>query len=178
MTAASDWMVAGAGSNHTLAIRQDGTLWAWGCNDHGELGQDPVEYPTIRTPTEQIGTDTDWVAVSGGYHYSLALKSNGTLWAWGYNNDGGQLGDGTVAESHAPKQVGSATDWVKFDAGYHHSLGIKTDGTLWAWGYNNEGQAGRRDGHGAVDVDEDRLRDGVAERSGGGTTIPWQSATA
>jgi len=140
VTAASDWMVASAGSNHTLAIKQDGSLWAWGCNDHGELGLDPVTYPTIQTPT-RIGAGTDWVAVSGGYHYSLALKSNGTLWAWGYN-DGGQLGDNTVVESHVPKQVGSATDWVKFDAGYHHSLGIKTDGTLWAWGYNNEGQLG------------------------------------
>jgi len=82
-----------------------------------------------------------WVTVAAGYYHSLAIKADGTLWAWGDNNHG-QLGDGTTAEGHSPVHIGSDTDWVMVSAGYLHSLAIKADGTLWAWGYNGYGQLG------------------------------------
>ena len=90
-----------AGVYHTLSIQSDGTLWAWGWNIFGQLG-DGVggdSYSPI-----QIGTDTDWILVATGVGHSVALKAGGTLWAWGYNIYG-QLGDGTTVDKHSPVQI-------------------------------------------------------------------------
>ncbi|MBI5099211.1 MAG: hypothetical protein HZB30_08215 [Nitrospirae bacterium] len=96
---------------------------------------------TNSTSPKQIGSDSKWVSITAGYYYTLALKSDETLWAWGYNGYG-QLGDGTTTNSTSPKQIGSDKNWVSITAGDYHSLALKSDETLWAWGYNDNGQLG------------------------------------
>jgi alpha-tubulin suppressor-like RCC1 family protein len=126
-----------AGIEHTLAIKSDGTLWAWGRNDYGQIGDGTT---TDKHAPVQIGIDNKWVAVSGGQDHSVALKSDGTLWAWGKN--GGQIGDGTTTERHSPVQIGSDTNWVSVSAGATQTIAIKSDGSLWAWGFNGLGELG------------------------------------
>jgi alpha-tubulin suppressor-like RCC1 family protein len=127
-----------AGPGHVLAIKSDGTLWAWGGNHKGQLGTGNTEKSSKPL---QIGTDTKWKAVSAGGNFSLGLKSDGTIWAWGQNYYG-ELGIGTNDDSLTPIQVGTDTDWKTIAAGRTHGLAIKANGTLWAWGHNNGGQLG------------------------------------
>src|SRR3989337_2999238 len=127
-----------AGSYHTLAIKSDGTLWAWGYNYSGQLGDGTTSNKT--TPV-QIGTGTNWSQIAAGGYHTLAIKSDGTLWAWG-GNSFGQLGDGTSSDyKTTPVQIGTGTNWSQIAAGGYHTLAIKSDGTLWAWG-NYYGQLG------------------------------------
>lgn len=134
----NDWTDIFSSNNHTLAIKTNGTLWAWGRNNEGQIGNGT----TINQLTPmQIGTDTDWIAVGTGDYNSIALKSNGTIWTWG-KNEYGQLGNGTLNSSYVPQQVGDDSDWVKIAANGYCNFAIKADGTLWAWGYNGVGQLG------------------------------------
>jgi alpha-tubulin suppressor-like RCC1 family protein len=135
---AAEPMVALAiGGSHTLALRKDGTLWAWGNNDSGQLGVGPA--PQYNAP-QQIGLDSNWAAITAGENHSLALKTDGSLWAWGEN--AGQLGDGTDANRYAPVRIGAESSWEAVSAGSWHTLGLKKDGSLWAWGDNYYGQLG------------------------------------
>ncbi len=136
-TAATDWSSIAVGIGHTAALKSDDTLWAWGYNFSGQLGDGTTVDKD--TPT-QIGSTT-WSAITAGTEYTVGIKSDGTLWAWGHNALG-QLGDGTVVNKDIPTQIGSATNWSTVAAGGHHTVGIKSDGTLWAWGYNPRGQLG------------------------------------
>lgn len=124
------------------------TLWAWGDNDRGQLGQGGT---TDQTSPTQTGTDIDWFSCSAGGldiasgSFSLGTKTDGTLWSWG-DNTNGQLGYGTTGGTHySPAQVGSDNTWSQISAGGTFSLGIKSNGTLWAWGLNNLGQLGLGD---------------------------------
>jgi alpha-tubulin suppressor-like RCC1 family protein len=137
--ALSDWSQVSAGSNHSLATKTNGTLWAWGLNGSGQLGDGP-NFVNKSSPI-QIGALSDWSQVSGGGNHSLAIKTNGTLWAWGAATSG-QLGDGTTVSKSSPVQIGALSDWSQVSGGGSHSLAIKTNGTLWAWGRGNEGQLG------------------------------------
>jgi alpha-tubulin suppressor-like RCC1 family protein len=121
-----------------MAIKTNGTLWAWGSNSLGQLGDGTTTNKNIPT---QIGTATDWKIVAGGLDHSLAIKNNGTLWAWG-NNSSGQLGNGSTTRSTIPIQIGTATDWKMIVGGTNFSIALKNNGTLWAWGLNNMGQLG------------------------------------
>ena len=131
----------GAGSR-TIALKSDGTLWAWGSNGYGQLGDGTT---TTKTTPTQIGTATNWSAIAAGGDHTLALKSDGTLWAWG-SNWWGQLGDGTTTNKTTPTQIGTATNWTAISAGSNHTIALKSDGTLWAWGlnsgFNSSGQLG------------------------------------
>ena len=135
---ATTWLKISSGGNHSIGIKTDGTLWAWGSNDNGQIGDGTL---TDRPFPVQIGTANDWAFVSGGSFHSLAIKNNGTLWAWG-DNATGQLGDGTLVDKPTPVQVGVATNWSVISAGLGHTIGLRTDGTLWGWGNNNYTQVG------------------------------------
>jgi uncharacterized protein YjdB len=139
----NNWVSVSAGSGHSLAIKTDGTLWAWGANGSGQLGNGTADgILIIIRPPDRIGTDTNWASVSAGSGHSLAIKTDGTLWAWGNNLDG-QLGDGTTTERHTtPVRIGGANDWMSVFAGINHTLAVKTNGELWAWGGNGSGQLG------------------------------------
>jgi alpha-tubulin suppressor-like RCC1 family protein len=132
------WKSVVAGTDHTIAIKADDTLWAWGSNLYGGLG----DGTNVRKSTPiQIGNESNWQSVQGGDYHSLAIKSDGSLWAWGANHKG-QLGDGTTVNKSTPIQIGTDTNWQSVQAGGDHSLAIKSDGTLWAWGKNDYGQLG------------------------------------
>ena len=100
-----------SGGGHTLIVSAtDGTLWAWGRNDKGQLG----DGTTInRNAPVQIGSATNWVAVAAGYNFSLAINRNGELYAWGCNSSS-QLGDGSAADNPVPQLVGKTTDSTQF----------------------------------------------------------------
>ena len=139
-----DWAAVSAGLGYALALRKDGSLWAWGGNNFGQLG---VGDTTPRRSPTQVGSETDWAAASCLGHHSLALKRDGTLWAWGENGFG-QLGVGDSDDRDRPTQVGTSRDWVAIAPGgaaSYHSLALKRDGTLWAWGLNKFGQLGLGD---------------------------------
>ena len=131
-----------AGEDHSLALKSDGTVWAWGRNDWGQLGDgtgggwDNCSYE----PVQVSGLD-GVVSVSARYWYSLAVKSDGTVWAWGYNWYG-QLGDGTTSNRYTPGRVSGLGGVVSISAGKGHSLALKGDGTVWVWGDNSYGQLG------------------------------------
>ncbi|HUJ74907.1 MAG TPA: hypothetical protein VL359_08615, partial [bacterium] len=96
--AAPIWSALAAGANHSLGIKSDGTLWAWGANTHGQLGDGTSVNKSFPV---QIGTGTSWSAVAAGANHSLALQTDGSLWAWG-SNASGQVGDGSGADQPAP----------------------------------------------------------------------------
>ena len=141
-----DWLFVSAGSGFTAAIREDGSLWAWGSNDRGQLGDGEIEGERVhyRLVPAPIGEGTDWVYVSAGSSHAMAIRGDGTLWAWGSNSTG-QLGDGQRGWNSyrdAPVRIGEDYDWAFVSAGVSHTVAIRTDGTLWAWGDNSNGRLG------------------------------------
>jgi len=137
----TNWISVSAGQWHTVAIRRDGSLWAWGGN-YGRLGDGAREH---RLAPVRIGADTNWASVSAASDHTAAIRRDGTLWAWGHN-DHGQLGDGTTESRLTPVRIGADTNWASVSAGgggiVGLTLAVRTDGTLWAWGHNGEGQLG------------------------------------
>jgi alpha-tubulin suppressor-like RCC1 family protein len=136
----NNWNIVSGGFFHSTAIKSDGTLWAWGDNKFGQLGNGTATLPGSDTPV-QVETDNQWISISSGFDFNLAIKSDGTLWAWGKNQNG-QLGDNTTDYKYSPTQIGTDNKWIKVFAGFNFSLAIKSDGTLWAWGLNDSGQLG------------------------------------
>jgi alpha-tubulin suppressor-like RCC1 family protein len=130
-----------AGAYHSLALKNDGTVWAWGDNGFGQLGNG-TNIVKSNVPV-QVSSLTGVIAIAAGTYHSLALKNDGTVWAWGYNNYG-QLGNGSnIFYSNVPVQVSSLTGVIAIAAmGSSHSLALKNDGTVWAWGANGYGQLG------------------------------------
>ncbi len=124
------------GSALSLATKTDGTLWSWGKNQFGQLGQNNVTQ--YSSPVQIPGTT--WSSISGNDYYALATKTDGTLWSWGYNTRG-QLGQNDRTHFSSPVQI-PGTTWSSV-AGYQHSLATKTDGTLWSWGRDNDGSLGQ-----------------------------------
>ena len=127
-----------AGYYHSLALKADGTVWTWGGNSSGSLGDGTT---TDRYAPVQVNGLTNCVTVAAGGSHSLALKSDGTVWAWGYNG-WSELGDGTTTDRHTPVQTSGLTDCVAVGGGGVHSLAMKSDGTVWAWGGNGRGELG------------------------------------
>ncbi|MFO0795280.1 MAG: hypothetical protein U0586_14615 [Candidatus Brocadiaceae bacterium] len=126
------------GRFHTLAVKSDGTVWAWGWNRFGQLGYST--YVDGSTPVKVVGL-RNAENVAGGWWFSLALTSDGKVWSWGYNADG-ELGDGTTVDKTIPGQVIGLSNVSRIEAGAFHSLALKNDGTVWGWGYNGDGQLG------------------------------------
>ncbi len=133
-----------AGQSHSGALGNGGTLWTWGDNSLGQLGRPGATdnlpgQVCFSTPCTK--DDAGWRALAAGADHNLALRDDGSLWAWG-NNDYSQLGDETTSRSTIPIRIGDANDWVAIAAGKYFSFAIKSNGTLWAWGRNEEGQLG------------------------------------
>jgi len=150
----TDWIFVTAGSQHSIALKTDGTLWSTGLNSNGQLGQGDTD--PLNTFT-QIESDTDWavVAASADSTHSLAIKTNGRLYAWG-NNNHDQLGLGTgPTDEESPVVVGTDL-WSSIGPSQFSSRGIQTDGTLWVWGQNNQ------------------LQLGLGATGGGDVTVPTQ----
>ncbi|MCY1042679.1 PKD domain-containing protein [Corallococcus sp. bb12-1] len=126
-----------SGTHHSMAVRKDGTIWTWGRNTNGQLGDGTTT--SRSTPVQPLGL-TGIATVVAGYDYTLALKPNGTAWSWG-RNDQGTLGDGTRTERHSPVQVQGLTGIVALSAAVQHTIAVKQDGTLWAWGFYDPGRS-------------------------------------
>ena len=142
--ALTNWsQVSSGGGYHVAAIKTDGTLWAWGRYNHGQLGNgvSNVSAGVGYSSPVQIGALTNWSQVSCGYAYTMAVKTNGTLWGCGYNRYG-QLGDGSRTYFSSPIQIGALTNWKQVSSSYSTTAAVKTDGTLWAWGWDGYKQFG------------------------------------
>ncbi|MDI6788950.1 MAG: RCC1 repeat-containing protein, partial [Planctomycetota bacterium] len=126
------------GNEHTLAVGSGGTVFAWGYNTYGELGDG--DNSTKYTPVQTVGL-SNITAVAAGYNHSLALKNDGTVHSWGRNNYG-QLGQGGTTDSNVPLLVPGITTAVAIAACAYSSYALLSDGSVLAWGYNNYGQLG------------------------------------
>ena len=136
----TDWVQISGGNYHTAAVRANGTAWAWGNNERGRLG----DGDTISklSPVSVIGGFTDWVQIAGGDRHTVALRTNGTAWAWGSGSNG-ELGDGTTISKQSPVSVvGGFTDWVQISSSHVHIMAIRANGTAWGWGNGQRGKIG------------------------------------
>jgi alpha-tubulin suppressor-like RCC1 family protein len=128
-----------AGAAHALALKANGTVWSWGSNFYGQLGDGTK---TNRSTPAQVPGLSSVVAINATINSSSsALKSDGTVWSWG-RNDSNQLGDGTGIDRVSPTQVTGLSGVTAIAAGNFHTLALKSDGTVWAWGTNGNGQLG------------------------------------
>ena len=124
----------------SACIKNDGTLWTWGSNWGGVLGTNNTT--NRNTPVTTFIGGTNWKQVSIGWQSMSAIKTDGTLWIWGYGTSG-QLGNNTVTNKSTPVTTFiGGTNWKQVSCGYYHTAAIKTDGTLWTWGLNTAGQLG------------------------------------
>jgi alpha-tubulin suppressor-like RCC1 family protein len=138
----TNWKQVSVGSNHTAAIKTDGTLWTWGSGTVGRLGNG-VTTGNISTPVTTFSGGNNWKQVSSGLGYTAAIKTDGTLWTWGLG-DNGRLGNGvTTGNISTPATTfAGGTNWKQVNAGREHTAAIKTDGTLWTWGNGRNGRLG------------------------------------
>jgi alpha-tubulin suppressor-like RCC1 family protein len=123
----TNWKQISCGAQgQIMAIKTDGTLWSWGSNQYGELGNGTTTY--YSSPV-QIGSLTNWKQVSSGYYHAVALKTDGTIWGWG-RNQLGQLGVGSTTPTavSSPIQIGSLTSWAAIGCGYNNTFGILRQG--------------------------------------------------
>ncbi len=135
---AGDWNSVTTHREGISATKNDGTLWVWGNNQNGVLGNNSTAARS--SPTQVPGTT--WKRVGSSSYTTCATKTDGTLWAWGQNNKGA-LGQNNTTQYSSPVQIGSDTDWDwPVSGGGYHVGAVKTDGTLWTWGSNGEGQLG------------------------------------
>ncbi|HEX3046122.1 MAG TPA: hypothetical protein VHY08_15310 [Bacillota bacterium] len=159
--------VAGGGA-HSLALKNDGTVWAWGKNDAGQLGNGTMNDSMIAVPVNYF---KKVIAIGAGGAHSIALTDVGTVWAWGANNDS-QLGNGTRACSNIPVQVNGLTHIIAIAGGENHNLALKNDGTVWAWGSNDRGQLGTGTTTSSnVPVQVSRLTNVIAIAGGGSHSL-------
>jgi alpha-tubulin suppressor-like RCC1 family protein len=139
----TNWKQVGVGRFHTTAIKTDGTLWTWGIGTDGRLGNG-VTTGSISTPVTTFAGGNNWKQVGGGNAFTTAIKTDGTLWTWGYNGNL-QLGNNAAGSVSTPVTTfAGGTNWKQVsgsDAG-NFTAAIKTDGTLWTWGRVSDGQLG------------------------------------
>lgn len=143
ITSSTNWCTVGVGSCTVAAIKTDGTLWGWGNGGSGQLGHGFLT--NVCSPVQEFCSATNWCQVSSGWYATLAIKTDGSLWGFGYNGPGGPLlGDGTTILNRCSpvREFCSATNWCQVSVGNRSSSAVKTDGTLWAWGRGYSGILG------------------------------------
>jgi alpha-tubulin suppressor-like RCC1 family protein len=128
----------GTAGYHSIALKSDGTVWTWGRNSEGQLGDGTNNNSNVPL---QVSNISNVIAISGGEYHTLVIKDDGTVWAWGKNTNG-QLGNGTTVDSNVPVQVTGLADVVDVAAGRYYSIALKSDNTVWCWGENLYGQLG------------------------------------
>lgn len=148
---AEDWRMVSAGSLHSLAIKEDGSLWAWGCNEYGQLGIGTSGLDASVSAPVRVGVDSDWLLVSAGGDFSAGIRAGGSLWLWGHDSVG-QLGTGQAGVPKSqPTRVGETLAWASVSCGHNHVLALTDEGALYAWGDGEFGQLGDgRSGLGAA----------------------------
>ena len=136
----TDWVQVSAGGNHTTAIRSNGTAWGWGYNGFGRLGDNTTVNKS--SPVSVVGGFIDWIQVSASTFHTAGVRANGSAWGWGSNGTA-RLGDNTTVDRSSPVSVvGGFTDWIQVSAGVQHTVGVRANGTAWAWGQGVDGQLG------------------------------------
>ncbi|OGW34314.1 MAG: hypothetical protein A2X58_11960, partial [Nitrospirae bacterium GWC2_56_14] len=138
MTDQAGIVALAAGGRHNVVVMGNGTVWTWGDNAAGQLGDGSTSYRKYFVPVRNFA---DIAAIEGGGNHTVVLKTDGTVWTWG-KNAFGQLGNGTLANSSLPGQVTGLAGIVAVAAGTSHTAALKNDGTVWAWGLNESGQLG------------------------------------
>ena len=136
-------LVAGvdAGWYNTCALKADNSLWCWGVNNYGQLGDNLAE-SSSSVPVSVIGLGSGVVEVKAGWYHACARKTDGSLWCWGMGGSG-QLGDGLQTGYYVPTAVPALSSGVaQVATGQSYSCARKTDGSLWCWGANGSGQLG------------------------------------
>jgi hypothetical protein len=137
----TNWKQVSCGSNHTAAIKTDGTLWVWGDELNGRLGNNRNSL-NISTPVTTFAGGTNWKQVSCGAGHMAAIKTDGTLWTWG-GGISGRLGNASITDRSTPVTTfAGGTNWKQVSAGGDYTAAIKTDGTLWTWGSGTTGRLG------------------------------------
>ena len=139
----SNWKQVDCGYQQTAAIKTDGTLWTWSYNANLQLGTN--DSTQRLTPVQVFGNHTNWKQVSAGIYITAAIKTDGTLWTWGRNNEGGLGTNDTTDRATPVTTFAGGTNWKQISVGVINVAAIKTDGTLWTWGSNGEGQLGTND---------------------------------
>lgn len=156
-----------AGADHSLALTDDGNVWAWGQNQYGQLGQGTRT--NLKIPRQVEGLPAV-KAVAAGAYFSLALGEDGRVYAWGQNRDG-QLGIGSSEEAVTePIRIGGLEGIVEIDAGFDHAMARKGDGTVYVWGDNEHGQLACDELSGSlrpVEVTDGKVS-GIKEMAAGG----------
>lgn len=138
----TNWLRIACGYYTSIGVKTDGTLWSWGDNNHGSIGDDTTDNKS--SPVQTISGGTDWAKIASGcyWDHNFAIKTDGTLWGWGYNSNG-ELGCGDTDDRSSPIQtIAGGTNWATVSSGGKHTSAIKSDGSLWVWGENDYGQLG------------------------------------
>ena len=136
----TNWKQVSAGNGLTAAIKTDGTLWVWGNNASGQLGN--AGTTSRSTPVTTFAGGTNWKQVSSGFEFTAAIKTDGTLWLWGKGSSG-QLGNNSNGDISTPVTTfAGGTNWKQVGAAGYSPAAIKTDGTLWVWGFSFSGRLG------------------------------------
>jgi len=136
----TNWKQVSCGQLHTASIKSDGTLWLWGRNAESQSGNN--SFLALSTPVTTFAGGTNWAQVKSGINHTAAIKTDGTLWTWGYNGRC-QLGTNATTSASTPVTTfAGGNNWKQVSAGYNHTAAVKTDGTLWIWGNNAQVQLG------------------------------------
>jgi alpha-tubulin suppressor-like RCC1 family protein len=161
----NDWITISCGNAASFGMRSDGTLWAWGYNTYGRLG---LNDSILRSSPTQIGSGTEWhfMDCQSGTSTTIAIRKDGTLWAWGYG-ELGQIGDNSITNRSTPIQIGDLSNWIKvFGSGEANCVALRKDGTLWTWGENY---------YGSLCLNDANHRSSPTQI---GTTFQWRSVEA
>jgi len=136
----NNWKQVSCGTDHTAAIKADGSLWVWGSGGSGRLGTNLTA--SRSSPVTTFAGGTDWKQVSCGSIHTAAIKTDGSLWVWG-DGASGRLGTNNTVDKYTPVTTfAGGNDWKQVSSGVDHTMAIKTDGTLWGWGYGFSGKLG------------------------------------